>query len=259
MIGLVQLPIAVGAQIASQSAPALHFDVVSLKIASDQNHFETIPERSPGRFNWTTQGFNLVEYAYGLQAWQISGDTAPLATVYQVEATTSPSATEDEERRMVQSLLLDRFEMVTHRSTKIADGYILAQGKSGPQMLEASGGDVPPLPDPLRTLCGNPPRVEDWVTAILTKKGATAIRGCRATMTHLSEELEQVLGITVLDRTKLEGRYYFAFEYATDADPSVPAPNLPDALSPLGLKLAKYKGPVQTLVIDHVEKTPIPN
>lgn len=247
------------AQTASQQTPALRFDVVSLKTTADQRYFEVTPKRSPGRFTWTTQGWGLIEYAYGVQAWQISGDTGRLATIYQIEATASPSVTEDEERQMVQALLADRFKAVTHRSTKMGDGYILAQGKSGPQMLEAKGAEAPPLPDAFRNLCGHPPRVQDLVSAVVLKPDLAAITGCGATMSELTKRLEQVLGIAVLDQTNLEGKYYFRFEYAVDADPGVSAPDLPNAINALGLKLAKYRGPVQTLIIDHFEETPIPN
>lgn len=223
------LPTLLPAHISLQPMPTLRFDVASLKIAADQNHFEMTPERSPGRFTWTTQGFDLVEYAYHLQRWQISGDTGRLASIYQLEATTAPGATENDERQMVQSL------------------------------LEATEGDVPPLPDALRASCGNPPKVEDRVTATAPGRGVTAITGCRATMTHLTEKLEQMLDTTVLDQTDLNGKYYFAFDYATDADPDVLAPDLPDAISALGLRLSKYKGPAEVLVIDHIDQIPTPN
>jgi uncharacterized protein (TIGR03435 family) len=258
LLGLVQPP-RLRAQTTSHAAPALRFDVASLKIAADQNHFETIPERSPGRFTWTTQGFQLVEYAYRLQRWQISGDTGRLASIYQIVATTTLGATEDNERQMVQSLLTNRFKMVAHLSTKNADGYVLTQAKSGSQMLEAKEGEVPRLSDKLRAACGDPPRVEEWVAATVPEHDVTAITGCRATMTQLAEKLEQVLSTTMLDQTALSGKHYFAFEYAADADADASAPDLPGAIGVLGLKLSKYKGPAEVLVIDHIDQIPTPN
>jgi hypothetical protein len=47
-----------------------------------------------------------------------------------------------------------------------------------------------------------------------------------------------------LDQTGRSGSYYFALEFARED---------------LGLRLEKHKGPVEMLVVDHIEKTPTEN
>ena len=60
-----------------------------------------------------------------------------------------------------------------------------------------------------------------------------------------------------MDRTGLSRNYDFAFRYAQgfSADLETDAPSLATALQEnLGLKLAKQKGPLETLVIDYIEE-----
>lgn len=68
----------------------------------------------------------------------------------------------------------------------------------------------------------------------------------------------------MLDRTRLSGRYRLTLEYAPETP--APDPNSPPATVPLypsiftavqeqlGLKLEPAKGPVDTLVMDRVER-----
>jgi hypothetical protein len=102
------------AQAAPQTAAPLQFDVASVKMAANQDALETRPKQSVGRFRWTTQLMYLLGYAYRMEWWRISGDTSG-GSIYEIEATTDPKATDDQVRLMLQSLLTDRFKMVVHR------------------------------------------------------------------------------------------------------------------------------------------------
>ena len=48
-------------------------------------------------------------------------------------------------------------------------------------------------------------------------------------------------------------------EYATGDNPDAPLPDLFSAVRELGLRLEKYKGPVEMLVVDHIEGIPTEN
>jgi hypothetical protein len=79
------------------------------------------------------------------------------------------------------------------------------------------------------------PAISDgWVSAHGPSQGVIAIEGQRATMLQFTENLQRLLSTSVLDQTGLTG--------------------VVGAVKQLGLKLEKYKGPVEFLVIDHLDK-----
>ncbi len=235
----------------AQSNPTsaqLHFDVASVKSPADQSILETRPRRTVGRFRWKTQLMYLLGYAYRKEWWRISekpvSGPVSLGSIYEIEATTSPETTEDQERLMLQTLLLERFKMVVHRETRDAvQGYALTVAKNRPEMeevIEEKTSDDPATSD-------------GWVSAHGSSPGAIAIEGRRAAMLQLTETLQRLLKTSVLDRTGLAGKYNFRVEFERADDPS-DYTAVVAAIRQLGLKLEKYKGPVEFLVIDHVDK-----
>jgi uncharacterized protein (TIGR03435 family) len=239
--------------------------VASLKGPLDQGVFETRPERSPGRFTWTTQLAYLIQYAYRMQDFRISGASGHIpgyGDIYRVAATMPPSAAEDRIRLMLRSLLADRFQMVSHFVTKEADGWALSVAKNGPKIHEARDGDpAPSFPDWVR---GRPADPAAWDGTISTQgigDGVLYVLGRRVSMTQFCERLEGSQGTVVWDETGMKGNYYIAFRYAPDSAPmDADAPPLNAALQEsLGLKIEKRKGPVEMLVVDRIEKTPTPD
>jgi uncharacterized protein (TIGR03435 family) len=64
------------------------------------------------------------------------------------------------------------------------------------------------------------------------------------------------------DVTGPTGRYDFAVSFQRTRGPRPPEATLPDifeALQSVGLKLEPKKGPLDVIVIDHIEKTPTEN
>ena len=64
--------------------------------------------------------------------------------------------------------------------------------------------------------------------------------------------LSQMVGRPVLDKTGLTGRYEIQMEFAPEG--VADGPSILEALQNLGLKLEAGKGPIEILVIDHVER-----
>lgn len=243
----------------AQADAPLSFDVASVK-AITQGWIEVRPTRSPGRFTWSTRTEELVEYAYHMQPFQISGSNpARTNVVYRVDATLAPSATEDQVRLMLQSFLADRFKMACHPVTKEAEGYNLNVMKGGLKVREAKEGDqAPPMPEAF----GNRPNAFDGqILNHMPEAGIVEVIGRRVTMLQFSEALQRLVRTAVWDQTGLKGNYYFGFRYAPENAPDdADAPPLAAALAEsLGLKLERHKGPVEMLVIDHIEKTPTEN
>jgi uncharacterized protein (TIGR03435 family) len=236
-----------------QDAAHPRFEVASIKPGG--NVFSTKPDRLPGRIRWTTQVVYLIGYAHRLDFSRVSG--LHNGSVYTVEATFDPRATDDQVRLMLQSLLTDRFKMRSHRVTVEHDGYALYLGKADFRIKQApaagehtgvSGSDN----GASRALAAG-----SYIAATMPVAGVIAITGRKASVSQLAETLQRVVGVPVWDRTGLTGNYDFAFRYAQglSADIKTDAPALATALKEnLGLTMKKQKGPLEALVVDYIEE-----
>jgi uncharacterized protein (TIGR03435 family) len=256
----VAVPLALGV---IHAAELPRFEVASVKMLPDTPMFSLSPIRSGGRIHWNTTAALLVLYAYHLQTFQVYGMPKEPSGFYAVDATTDPSATEDQIRLMFQTLLAERFKLVARRETRQALGYALTVGKNGPKIKAVSAGEkAAPLPEWFQSKGDTFSAViEGKIGATGEGKGITAITGRRVTMAQLAETLEQVVGAFVLDKTALAGNYYFGFKCLqrdTTVDADVPT-IFAAVQESLGLKLDKETGPEEMLVIDHIERAPTAN
>lgn len=146
-------------------------------------------------------------------------------------------ATEDQIRRMLQTLLLERFELAAHCETRDMQAYALVVGKNGPKVRDAAAGDKGGLDDRPRQL--------------VFKK--TPISG-------LAALLANILDTPVEDMTGLKGLYDFTLPAGDGVGPGVndPRETLPEAVKSIGFKLESRKMPVEVVVVDHAEE-PSPN
>jgi uncharacterized protein (TIGR03435 family) len=137
--------------------------------------------------------------------------------------------------QMLQALLADRFKLRVHYESKIQSVDQLIIAKSGPKLKQWPADQKP--------------RGISW--------GDNRIRVQGAGMDRLAFCLSDVLGRPVVDKTGLTGNYNIDLKWTPDDQQAKPdaGPTLTTALEEqLGLKLDSAKGPVNTLVVDHVEK-----
>jgi uncharacterized protein (TIGR03435 family) len=168
--------------------------------------------------------------------------------------------------RRLQALLTDRFQLQLHHQTKELSGYALVVAKGGPKLLEARDGIK--ASDALKREDGGRYEgvqirggVRDAGGRFL---GGGRARGQGATMAMFAEAITRNLAVPVVDKTGLNGKYDFTLEWAPDpvqvvGDTAAPpqddsGPSLVTAIRQLGLRLESAKVPVETIVIDHVEK-----
>jgi uncharacterized protein (TIGR03435 family) len=185
----------------------------------------------------------LLRWAYGVQEFQIAGEPGwSTADGYDITAAPEKPATREQTLQMLQAMLADRFHLVLHRETKELPVYSLVIAKGGPKLAKLDD------PDETHTSMRGP---------VGTPGGGRKLMG-RATMAHLAGNLGGlVLDSKVIDRTGLSGLFEFTLEWTQDAGGAAVAagPSLFTALQEqLGVKLEAAKGPVEILVIDHVEK-----
>jgi uncharacterized protein (TIGR03435 family) len=188
----------------------------------------------------------LLMDAYKLEPYQIIGgpkwmdsDRFDIAAKAEGDGAPAPAQV----GQMLQSLLADRFHLQVHRGTRELPLYVLVVGRAGSKM-RASDTDAAPS------------------FSMRSSGGLTDIRVSKGTMEQLAKQLSSAgAGRPVLDRSGLRGSYDFELRWSPDlsAAPNVSeasrTPSLFTAIQEqLGLRLEATKGPVQVLVIDHVEK-----
>ena len=190
----------------------------------------------------------LISFAYNVRAFQVSGGPGWIdADHYDIVAKPEAKAGRGQIYPMVQALLGDRFQLNLHRETKELPVYVLVLAKGGPKFKEAK-------PDGDRPLNG------------IQGVGRGELTGLGADMGLFARRLAVVVGRTVVDRTGLTGKYDFKLQWTPDTSQAMRSPDEPPAdhasgpsifsaiQEQLGLRLEASKGPVEILVIDHIEK-----
>ena len=154
----------------------------------------------------------------------------------------------------LQSLLEDRFKMVTHWETRELPvyGLVLATpGKLGPKLKLHNGdcdrppGSAPPAPGSATVNCG---------TRANTARRQGDGPGIR--METFARNLSGGSGRYIIDKTGLDwGSYDLELEFTPDQSPDTTGPSLFTAMQEqLGLKLDSQRAPVEVVVIDRVER-----
>jgi uncharacterized protein (TIGR03435 family) len=227
-------------------SPAPAFEVASVRPADPAKSPFYVPmETGPERFS--AFGFTLdylIQWSYGLRDFQVSGEPVWLKTEkFDIQAKAEAPAGLDQIKRMVQTLLADRFQLKLHRESKELSVYALIVGKAGPKLQPAKD----PVP------AGSRGRMEIF-------RGSFTSRG--ATMGLLAEALSTMLDRPVLDQTGLSGNYDIKLSYDQStvrqevvdlgAEPT-DGQSMFSAIQDVGLKLDPQKLPVAILVIDSVQ------
>ena len=197
----------------------------------------------------------LIGFAYGVFAYQLSGGPAWIGTErWDIEARTDgvqgrlPRAQSD---ALLRALIEDRFQLKARRETKEMLFYALAAAKNL-WILKAHSGSSEPSE---------------------ARFGRGSATFSDFSMGRLAAYLAMQLGRPVIDRTGIHGSYDFSLEWTpapgeggpeaiglpARAEISPPAdsngPSIFTALEEqLWLKLEPQKGPVDIIVIDHVER-----
>jgi uncharacterized protein (TIGR03435 family) len=222
---------------------------------------------------------------------QISGAPNWLDSVrFDIVAKVPEGATKEQAKVMLQNLLAERFKLTLHRETKELPVYALVVGAKGPKLKDSTPTDTAPAPDSavrpsLRGMKLGPDGCPDMqqmsggragAFMIMTPNGECMISKAE-TMDGLAAQLSNGFDRPVIDQTGLKGRYDFKLRYdpssmpggrggPKDAMDPAPAADGDSTLGiftalqeQLGLKLEPTKGPVDLLVIDHIQKTPAQN
>ncbi len=231
--------VAVGALmiLAQGQAGRPEFEVASVKPHSAaENSGPAAFTREPGRLTYMNVTVRaLMREAWGLKVYPLSRGPDALSTDrYDVIAKAPPDATKEQVMLMLQSLLVERFKLAAHRETKELPIYKLVVGKTAPK-LHAVADD------------GSAPEINH--------DGGHQIAAKHISMEALASTLQGFIGDKVIDATGLTGRYDVTLDFNVDESKSMEGTTIFEAVQRgLGLKLESTKGPVDVIVIDHVEK-----
>jgi len=188
----------------------------------------------------------LVERAYNVKAFQVSGPDWMENVRFDVMAKYPPDTRSEDRPAMLRTLLEDRFKLATHRETKEVPGYALVVAKGGLKIKPVEKG---------------PGGTSSNSTNSLVSLKVTSV-----SMTELADYLARRLGSAVSDGTGADGVYTFELQWTLDEQFSGAVDReagefaaIQDAISALGLHLQAQKVPVEIVVVDHVERVPTEN
>jgi uncharacterized protein (TIGR03435 family) len=233
------------------SGSTISAENISLKMLIQNAYNLKTQDQIVGLTGWaTTSAFDI--------AAKVDAETmAQLKTLSKDDAN-------EQRRRMMQALLADRFHLKVHHETKEMPVYDMVVAKSGPKLKEAAPDPVDPDPPP--SAGPNERRIGLPGPGDPRRNGSFMMSGTEMTATGvplstLANILSQQLHRQVNDKTGLTGKYDFNVKYSRDDAPqptepgAVEQPTLIIAVEEqLGLKLDSTKGPVDTIVVDHVEQ-----
>lgn len=269
VVGPMFLELAGALRLRAQSSSSTAMSSPSFDVASVK------PSHSGGLIlRVTPDGFSghlpvkiLIMYAYNVMNFQISGGTGWIDSErYDIEAKIDEATISalkklpweeesDQRRRMMQSLLAERFKLKVSHSSKELPIYALVVAKNGPKLTKSAASPA---------VSGN----RDPNHTMSIRSGE--ITATRIPMSEFAEQLARHVGRNVVDKTGLEGIYDFTLHWTPEPqglaagppDSQLPAAPL-DSSGPsifialqeqLGLKLESQKGPVETLIIESVER-----
>jgi bla regulator protein blaR1 len=199
----------------------------------------------------------LIMNAFGVAGYQISGAPSWIGTErWDIEAKTDGVQgflPRDQFAAVLRRLIEERFQMKTRRETKEMPVYAMMVAKNGSKL--------------------KPHPVDSTEVKPFGRFGHGSATFTNSSLAGFAVQLSMNLGRPIVDQTDLKGRYDFTLEWTPapgEGDPEAfgLAPQaqiapLADSNGPsiftaleeqLGLKLESQKGPVEIVVIDHVER-----
>lgn len=229
---------------------------------------------------------SLILEAYQIDETRLVGPTWLSMERYVIEAAIPQNASPDQLPSMLQSLLAERFILEARRVSRVETVYAIVPNRGGTKLRERIGVEAKPPPEPIafRVFSGS---------LFMTVSGGfkfefaggdpqitSTSNGLHLQASRISS-LVKLLSLCadkpVVDRTKLNGSYQIELdvtdEQVSDRLSAIMAPPGANAMEPppigagsmrqmlrgLGLTVENRTEPVDTLIIDRIEKAPTPN
>lgn len=182
-----------------------------------------------------------IKLAYHVQDRQIAGPDWIRNDRFDITAKSEKPIGEDEMKRMLQTLMADRFHLSFHPEQKEMKALVLTVAPGGPKLSPAKAPE------------GKPLRQNSAIGTIVKSMP----------IGDFADFISEPLGMPVVDRTGLTGKYDFALDFTpylpdpsktTDARPDTTAILKAALHDELGLNMEGGRTQVEVFTIDHVEK-----
>ncbi len=252
-------------RLSRNSNPGQSFEVASVKpnTSGVEGEKHSFPPFSRGFTATSTNLKTLIQLAWKVNDSRLLGGPGWIESArYDIAAIPAEgNVALDQSRLMLQTLLEDRFKLIVRREIKEMPVYALVSATGGLKRLVSEeencvcvqsrfAGIAPGAgSSSTRSVRGNAPRATNLLA------------GAKISIAEFVDALGNILDRPVVDRTGFTGTFSFRLDFsapvATVVDGGNPdnRPSIFTALpEQLGLKLESAKGPVEVLVIDHVEK-----
>ena len=239
---------ALSGALAQEKPVRLTYDVVSIRPSQPGATGGGFVDSLPGGIGYNAENIPIkviLCVIYRIPLRQVVGGPDWLSNErFDVQVRADRPYSIDDLHIMFQNALADRFNLKLHIETKTGPVYVLTVAKSGLKMVPVDPGKDRNIP-------------------IVTSPNHESV-GSRVPMNYLCFWLGQNLQSDqrqVVDRTGLTGTFDFKLSFRAQLPPdalSSELENLPSIFAAvrdqLGLVLTPQRGPVETLVIDHVER-----
>ncbi len=262
------------------------FEAASVKAVVSDNRARAVMRGGPGtpdagQITYTNATLmSVLMRAFDVKNFQISGPDWLTSRRYDILARVPAGATRERFNQMLQNLLAERFRLVVHHETRPIQGFDLVTGR-GAVKLKPSTESPEPGAEPT-----GPPKTDSNGFPILDKPGLALMEGVKGKsvitfltaraqpISALVDMLSREFRLPIADKTGLTGKFDFRLEFAPQPPGALPPPPSADALpeiddsapnlttavqQQLGLRLNPARIPLDVVVIDRGDPTPIEN
>jgi len=219
------------------------FEVASVK-PNHSGFGNSSTNATQGRITIENQSLKqLIERAYNVRDFSFSGPAWLDSERFDIAAKPPDGTPPSQFLPMLQTLLIERFQLSTHRKQETKSGYALMLAKADARLEKAPDGQ-----------------------SSSTSSGRGTMKATATSMAYFADMLARELNQPVQDNTGLTGTYNLKLDWSPDAPPSDSAKDLPSGPSlftalqeQLGLKLHAQKVVVEVLVVESARKVPTEN
>jgi uncharacterized protein (TIGR03435 family) len=241
----------------------------------------------------------LIPAAFKVKSFQVAGPDWMAVNRFDIVAKYPEGATKEQMPEMLQSLLEERFQLKFHRENREQNVYALVVAKGGHKLKDALPDPEKPAEPGAVGQPSNQLQINAGARGVTmssgemgtvkmtpgNEPGSMRMEMSRVTMEQFIEILGRFVDRPVIDTTELKGNYQVTLDLTLEVlmnmarSAGVAVPNLgqrggpgqvADAADPsanaifqsvqqLGLRLEPRKAPVETIVIDRLEKMPTEN